>query len=385
MKNLILSLCLLLLITSCNTQDKLPPNTYEITGTAKGVVNGLRAYIKVVEGSNKEFVLDTAIVMNETFTFSGKLNTPGIKVLSINSVNGSLPFVLESGRTTIEINKDSIFSSNIIGSDNNKTYDLFKASYLKRAKEKEAMRNKAIEARKAGDRAAFEKFKSKDQELGRKLNEYAHTFIEEHPDADASLLILESQTIGSKQNISKFKENLKTLEKVINRNPANKLIGQKISAFINLKESQNKLDIGKVAPNFSAPTPEGKMLSLKDIKGKATIIDFWASWCGPCRRENPNVVKVYNKYHDKGLEIISVSLDGTRRQKDPKALWLQAIEDDKLTWHHVSNLKYFNDPVARLYNINAIPATFILDEDGKIVAKKLRGDALERQIAKMLD
>lgn len=196
MKNLILSLCLLLLITSCNTQDKLPPNTYEITGTAKGVVNGLRAYIKVVEGSNKEFVLDTAIVMNETFTFSGKLNTPGIKVLSINSVNGSLPFVLESGRTTIEINKDSIFSSNIIGSDNNKTYDLFKASYLKRAKEKEAMRNKAIEARKAGDRAAFEKFKSKDQELGRKLNEYAHTFIEEHPDADASLLILESQTIG---------------------------------------------------------------------------------------------------------------------------------------------------------------------------------------------
>ena len=117
------------------------------------------------------------------------------------------------------------------------------------------------------------------------------------------------------------------------------------------------------------------------MKGKVTIIDFWAAWCGPCRRENPNVVKTYKKYHEKGLEIISVSLD----KPGEKDRWLKAIKDDNLTWHHVSNLKYFNDPVARLYNIRSIPSTYILDEDGKIVAKNLRGARLEAKIKELLD
>ena len=144
-------------------------------------------------------------------------------------------------------------------------------------------------------------------------------------------------------------------------------------------------EIGQTAPAFTAPSPDGEMIALNDIKGKLTLIDFWASWCKPCRRENPNVVKVYNKYHDKGLEIISVSLDGTRSQKDPKAAWLKAIEDDNLTWNHVSNLQYFNDPVARSYYIRSIPATFLLDENGKILAKNLRGPALEQAVAKHLN
>ena len=171
------------------------------------------------------------------------------------------------------------------------------------------------------------------------------------------------------------------MRSVITKNAGTQNIGKKIDAYIAQKEAQANLDIGKIAPNFSAPDPDGKIIALNDIKGKATIIDFWASWCGPCRRENPNVVKVYEKYHDKGLEIISVSLDRPNQQ----SRWLQAIEKDRLTWHHVSNLQYFNDPVARMYNISAIPATFILDADGRIVAKKLRGSALEEQIASMLN
>ncbi len=116
-----------------------------------------------------------------------------------------------------------------------------------------------------------------------------------------------------------------------------------------------------------------------------TIIDFWAAWCGPCRRENPNVVRVYEKYHDQGLEIIGVSLDGQSRQKDPKKTWVEAIKKDKLTWTQVSNLKYFNDPVAQLYNINSIPATFILDKEGKIVYKNLRGRDLELKVQELLN
>ena len=109
------------------------------------------------------------------------------------------------------------------------------------------------------------------------------------------------------------------------------------------------------------------MLALNDVKGKVTLVDFWAGWCRPCRAENPNIVAVYEKYKDKGLNVLGVSLD---RNRD---LWLQAIEEDNLQWSHVSNVQYFQDPIARLYNINAIPAAFLLDENGIIIAKDLRG------------
>ncbi|HAV55900.1 MAG TPA: peroxiredoxin, partial [Aequorivita sp.] len=136
-------------------------------------------------------------------------------------------------------------------------------------------------------------------------------------------------------------------------------------------------EVGSLAPNFSAPTPTGEMMSLKDALGKYTIIDFWASWCRPCRIENPNVVKVYNKYHDKGLNIISVSLDKAE-QKDK---WLQAIKDDQMDWYHVSNLQFWQDPIAQQYSVRSIPATFLLDENGVIIDKNLRGAALEAKIA----
>ena len=191
--------------------------------------------------------------------------------------------------------------------------------------------------------------------------------------------------IGSNQNLDRIKANVDALKDVISKNAANKFIGQKLNAFIAQKEAEAMLDIGKKAPNFSAPQPNGEFISLDDVRGKVTIIDFWAAWCGPCRRENPNVVKVYEKYHEKGLEIISISLDGRSNQKDPKQQWLKAIEDDNMNWYHVSNLMYFRDPVAELYNINSIPATFILDENGIIVAKNLRGDALGIKISELLD
>ncbi|NJC24961.1 TlpA disulfide reductase family protein [Neolewinella antarctica] len=135
--------------------------------------------------------------------------------------------------------------------------------------------------------------------------------------------------------------------------------------------------VGAQAPDFSGPNPAGEEVSLASLRGKVVLIDFWASWCGPCRRENPNVVKVYDAYKDKGFEILAVSLDSKRER------WLKAIADDKLGWLHVSELKGWSGSISRQYGVSSIPQTVLLDAEGRILARNLRGPALERKLAEV--
>lgn len=379
MKKTILLLVLVILNYSCKTneQESLPQNTYEITGTAKGVVNGLRAYIHSVE-NNRQVTIDTAIIMNEAFVFKGKTANPSIKIITINSLKGSLPFVLESGRININIKRDSLFYSPVIGTKNNEDYNAYKAEYKKRNNVFSVLNTKY---RNASSDVEKTDIIEEARKATSELDAFGMDYITNNPNSDFSLLLLETQITKPDINLEKLKSNYDALQPIINKNAAYKSIGAKIQSEIAIIEASANLNIGKIAPDFSAPSIDGEMISLNDIKGKATIVEFWASWCGPCRRENPNIVRVYEKYKDKGLEIIGVSLD----RPGHKERWKKAIEDDNLNWHHVGSLQYFNDPVARLYNVSSIPASFILDENGKIVAKKLRGRALEEQISKMLD
>ena len=382
MKKLVLLLLSLSLFT-CNNEPKvqLAPDAYQIDVNAKGVYNGMRAYIKQIGQTRKEVVLDTAIVMNEQFTFDGFVKNPKLTVITVDGIRQTLPFVLEAGHATINLNKDDLQSSVVKGAQNTELY----TKYINEQANKSNALNQTIaamrNAQSNGDAAKAQELNLQSKQMKADLANFAHEFITSHPNNEFSLLLLESKLTERNPDIELYKKSLAALESVVQSSPENKQIGAKVINFIKIFEAQANVNIGKVAPDFSAPTPEGAQLALNDIKGKATIIDFWASWCRPCRMENPNVVRVYEKYHDKGLEIISVSLD----KQGQKSRWLKAIEDDKMNWHHVSNLQYWSEPVARMYNVSSIPATFILDENGTIVAKKLRGKALEDKIAELLD
>lgn len=152
-----------------------------------------------------------------------------------------------------------------------------------------------------------------------------------------------------------------------------------ISSWKQELDELRALSIGQPAPEISLPNPNGETVSLSDFRGKYVLVDFWAGWCKPCRDENPNVVRLYDKYKDKGFEVFGVSLDRTRE------MWLKAIEEDQLEWIQVSDLKYFNSEAASTYQINAIPATFMIDPDGNILAKDLRGISLENKLAELFD
>lgn len=166
-----------------------------------------------------------------------------------------------------------------------------------------------------------------------------------------------------------------TLEEIGNRLRQSRPNHPQVKPFLENLKRLKGANTGNDAPEIALPTPTGETLALSSLKGKYVLIDFWASWCGPCRQENPNVVKTYAKYKDKGFEIFGVSLD-----KD-KAAWLKAIENDQLVWKHVSDLQYWNSVGAQAYGVNSIPMTFLLDPAGKIVAKGLRGPALEQYLA----
>ena len=152
-----------------------------------------------------------------------------------------------------------------------------------------------------------------------------------------------------------------------------------VQQFVNNLQRLQGVNEGAMAPEINLATPAGPNLALSSLRGKYVLIDFWASWCGPCRRENPNVVKTYTAYKDKGFEIFGVSLDQNREA------WLKAIETDKLVWKHVSDLQYWNSAGAQAYQVNSIPQTFLLDPAGRIIAKGLRGAALDNYLAKLFE
>lgn len=353
---------------------KTNTNNYEIAGTAKGFTDGTKVFLFQLDDRNQPSPIDTLTINNEAFaaSFPKVENTP-LHILRVENNNANVVFFIENENLKVNLYKDSLGSSKVTGGRENELYSQFIEKSRQFTKQKLDIANQFQKAQLEQDDLRMAGLRAQDLKLSTAERNFKKEFVSTHNNSIFSLMLL-SEMFSTKD---------------ITENEINDLFAKlnpKYKEHPIAKELQTKMEAAKVAelgakaPNFEAPTPSGENLSLYSILGKYTIIDFWASWCRPCRMENPNVVKVYNKYHDKGLEIISVSLD-REGQKDK---WLQAIKDDNMNWHHISNLQFWNDPIAAQFNVRSIPATFLLDENGVIIDKNLRGPALEARIAGLL-
>ncbi len=367
----ILNVCvaILLLATACN---KPKENQYIVTAKIDGVNNGTNVYLKKVSFSAPIQEVDTTQVQDGSFTFTGESTEPQMHFIFIDGVKGNVPVILEEGNITLELYKDSLNASKISGTPSNDSFTKFLEGTKAINKKLVSLREDLFKAQRENDTTTMSSLRDEFFEIQEEGKNYELNFAENNPDSYVTLMLIHRYLLNKAHSTNKVKELYDNLPEALKNSEEGKEVAKLLTDAL-------KVEVGSKAPNFSAPNPEGKTIALNDVKGKVTIIDFWAAWCKPCRAENPNVVKVYNKYHEKGLEIIGVSLDKNKED------WEKAIADDGLPWHHVSNLKHWNEPVARMYNVNAIPATFILNEEGVIVAKDLRGDALEEKIAELLN
>ena len=367
MKKILIASLIAIIISACDSK----PEGFEINGKIEGAMaEGTSVYLRKTENMSQIVDVDTTFLRDGQFKFVGKQESPEMYYIFFEHERRSIPVVLENAKITVSAKKDSISYAKVRGSYQNKVFGEFIEASTKLASKAQTMNRDMRDAAAARDTAVMNSLREEYFDLQQEAKDLEVSFVKENPDALISALLIGKALATKSLPMEEIKELYEGLSPEIQATENGKDIKSKL-------EKDAKTAIGTKAPNFSAPTPSGEELALNDVLGKATILDFWAAWCKPCRAENPNIVKLYNKYKEQGLSIMGVSLD--KRAED----WKKAIADDGLEWHQVSNVQYF-DEIAELYNVSAIPATFILDRNGIIVAKNLRGPALEEKIAELL-
>ena len=364
----LIGLFVTLLLSACASEG-----SYTIKGTALGYPDGTELILFELDAQSKTQPKDTLVVMGNQFS----ADYPYDEAMPLNYIQvepgRNVVFFVENQDLTITLDKDDANNTQVAGGAINTAYYDYLSATAGFSEQKAALQERIREANTYQDDLLARELTKESNAIDEMRQNYTLQFLSENSNSLFGLMLiselLDSETINTAQATNyldalspKYQEHRMTAD---------------IRAQIKAKSANG---IGGEALPFEAPTPDGDLLSLQDAMGKYTLIDFWASWCKPCRIENPNVVRAYNKYHERGLNIISVSLD-RQGQKDR---WIKAIEDDNMDWYHVSNLQFWQEPIARAYGVRSIPQTFLLDENGIVIAKNLRGQALVNTLESLM-
>jgi len=345
-------------------------STYTLTGEIQGLDSD---WVYLKHEQTEQGDIDSVRAGKGRFVFTGRAAAPEFCLFALSNAGTKefrTGFFIQNGELVLSGKKDSIDEASLTGSPAEEEFKRFEQGQLLFYSAFGAMRQDYEMARTKNDEKKIDSLQKAAVKLNASQRRSIVLFALDHPSSYVAPYVVFSN-FENNPDVHQLDSAYKGMDSAIQAS----YYGKKVKG---MRDDAIRTAIGNPATDFTLPDPQGKPVSLSSYKGKYTLVDFWASWCGPCRGENPNVVKAYRKYHAKGFAILGVSLD------TQKESWEQAIKKDKLTWTQVSDLKGWESSAAALYGVKAIPMNFLLDKEGKIVGKGLRGEELEKKLAEAL-